>query len=200
MSYHKDSRNENVEFDFNQLRIKGPVEFESPITVTAPGASVFGGDVSVGGSLFVVHNTTTGGNLSVGQGAVISGLKNQTPVAEGVYMGADNVLPTNDVGVSILSNTLSYLDFSGLPAVFDARIAHDPNVHNLILYTSGTPAIIIDSAQRTTFNEDRIRISGTSTPASAAAAGDQGQICWDANYIYVCVATNTWKRVAIATW
>ena len=21
-----------------------------------------------------------------------------------------------------------------------------------------------------------------------------GQICWDANYIYVCTATNTWKR------
>jgi hypothetical protein len=23
---------------------------------------------------------------------------------------------------------------------------------------------------------------------------------WDADYIYVCTATNTWKRVAIATW
>lgn len=38
------------------------------------------------------------------------------------------------------------------------------------------------------------------TPASAAAAGTAGSIVWDANYIYVCVATNTWKRVAIATW
>lgn len=38
------------------------------------------------------------------------------------------------------------------------------------------------------------------TPASAGAAGSEGRICWDASYIYVCVATNTWKRVAIATW
>lgn len=40
----------------------------------------------------------------------------------------------------------------------------------------------------------------TQTPASAAAAGAAGTIAWDADYIYVCVATNTWKRVAIATW
>jgi hypothetical protein len=27
--------------------------------------------------------------------------------------------------------------------------------------------------------------------------GTAGQVCWDANYIYVCTATNTWKRVAL---
>jgi len=27
--------------------------------------------------------------------------------------------------------------------------------------------------------------------------GTVGQICWDANYIYVCTATNTWKRTAL---
>ena len=38
------------------------------------------------------------------------------------------------------------------------------------------------------------------TPASASAPGVIGQTCWDDNYIYVCVATNTWKRAAISTW
>jgi hypothetical protein len=38
------------------------------------------------------------------------------------------------------------------------------------------------------------------TPASASAAGTQGDILWDANFVYVCTATNTWKRAAIATW
>jgi len=38
------------------------------------------------------------------------------------------------------------------------------------------------------------------TPASATATGTTGEIQWDANYIYVCIATNTWKRVAISTW
>jgi len=40
----------------------------------------------------------------------------------------------------------------------------------------------------------------TKTPASAGAAGKAGEFCWDSGYLYVCVAANTWKRGAIATW
>jgi hypothetical protein len=49
-------------------------------------------------------------------------------------------------------------------------------------------------------NGDRIRVGTAKTPASASATGTAGEICWDASYIYVCTATNTWKRTAIATW
>jgi uncharacterized UPF0146 family protein len=37
-------------------------------------------------------------------------------------------------------------------------------------------------------------------PASSSAAGTAGEWAWDSNYIYVCTALNTWKRVAITTW
>jgi uncharacterized membrane protein len=47
---------------------------------------------------------------------------------------------------------------------------------------------------------DSIRIRTAQTPASASATGTVGQIAWDASYIYVCTATNTWKRTALATW
>lgn len=43
-------------------------------------------------------------------------------------------------------------------------------------------------------------VIGTRTPASAAAAGAAGQIAWDTSYLYVCTATNTWKRAALSTW
>jgi hypothetical protein len=36
-------------------------------------------------------------------------------------------------------------------------------------------------------------------PASSSATGTIGEIKFTADHIYVCVATNTWKRVAIAT-
>lgn len=45
-----------------------------------------------------------------------------------------------------------------------------------------------------------IRIEDPKTPATAGAAGNIGEICWDTGYIYVCTAANTWKKVAIATW
>ena len=52
----------------------------------------------------------------------------------------------------------------------------------------------------TTFSANQITVSTAQTPASAAATGTAGTICWDTSYIYVCTAANTWKRVAIATW
>jgi hypothetical protein len=45
-----------------------------------------------------------------------------------------------------------------------------------------------------------INVPSSRTPASAGAAGTAGDICWDSSYIYVCVATDTWKRTAISTW
>ncbi len=35
---------------------------------------------------------------------------------------------------------------------------------------------------------------------SASAAGSAGELRYDTNFIYICVATNTWKRVGVATW
>lgn len=40
----------------------------------------------------------------------------------------------------------------------------------------------------------------TLPPETASSQGTTGQISWDSNYIYVCVATDTWKRVALSTW
>lgn len=41
-------------------------------------------------------------------------------------------------------------------------------------------------------------VSG-STPSSSTATCTAGQITWDASYLYVCTATNTWKRSALST-
>jgi hypothetical protein len=54
-------------------------------------------------------------------------------------------------------------------------------------------------------NLGSVRIYGdfqvtTKTPATAASTGTVGTITYDNDYIYVCIATDTWKRVAISTW
>jgi hypothetical protein len=38
------------------------------------------------------------------------------------------------------------------------------------------------------------------TPSSAGDAGTTGDFCWDASYLYICTAANTWRRVAHDTW
>lgn len=49
-------------------------------------------------------------------------------------------------------------------------------------------------------NSNSIRLRSARTPASATATGTQGEICWDASYIYVCTATNTWRRASLLSW
>ena len=87
-------------------------------------------------------------------------------------------------------------------AANDFRVESDNNTHMLFV-DAGNDRIGIDTSSPTCeldINGNTIRIRTAQTPASNSASGDVGQICWDTNYIYVCVASNTWKRTAISDW
>jgi len=43
-------------------------------------------------------------------------------------------------------------------------------------------------------------LASTAAPSSVTAVGTAGEVRYDTGYVYVCVATNTWKRAALATW
>lgn len=45
-----------------------------------------------------------------------------------------------------------------------------------------------------------VRITAPTVPSSASATGVTGDVAWDASYLYVCVATDTWKRSPLSTW
>lgn len=71
-----------------------------------------------------------------------------------------------------------------------------------LAFSAGNPSLNIGTGALTagTGTFSGVVGIGSSAPASAAATGTAGTITWDADYIYVCTATDTWKRVAIATW
>nr|AUN37445.1 flagellar hook-length control protein FliK [uncultured bacterium] len=69
----------------------------------------------------------------------------------------------------------------------------------LLIGTQGAP-VVSGSGAHLHINGDTIRIDTARTPASSAATCNVGEIAWDSSFIYVCVATNTWKRSAITTW
>jgi hypothetical protein len=45
----------------------------------------------------------------------------------------------------------------------------------------------------------KIILTGENTPASSSASGQKGTICWNSTYLFICVATNSWKRIALST-
>lgn len=56
------------------------------------------------------------------------------------------------------------------------------------------------SADPTSATDGGIVSTRVDVPATATASGTAGQWAFDASYLYICVATNTWKRVGLATW
>lgn len=56
------------------------------------------------------------------------------------------------------------------------------------------------------FDANNINVMGAITldnslaPSASSDPGTAGQIVWDDSHIYICVATDTWKRANISTW
>ena len=92
------------------------------------------------------------------------------------------------------------IDYAAIQAVIvDASDATEDGKLELQVQSAGTLTVMaaITAANVTLGSRP---IIPTHTPASASATGIAGEIAWDANYLYVCTAANTWKRAALSTW
>lgn len=47
---------------------------------------------------------------------------------------------------------------------------------------------------------DTAYVKKGNVPASSSSTGTTGQIATDSDYIYVCTATDQWKRVSLISW
>lgn len=45
-----------------------------------------------------------------------------------------------------------------------------------------------------------VSLSNVAAPTTIASTGRRGELRFDDNYFYVCVANNTWKRTALTDW
>lgn len=97
----------------------------------------------------------------------------------------------NEIGARIIASTT---DVTSGSEDFDLLIQ---------LMTGGaapTTAATITSDGDLRIAGDTVRVPTERTITNANDTGVKGDICWDSSYVYVCTATDTWKRVAISTW
>jgi len=83
------------------------------------------------------------------------------------------------------------------------RMWHSGNQSILFTNPSFTGNVGINTAVPTApldIEGNTVRVRTARTPTSTTAPGNVGDICWDANFVYVCIATNTWRRSALTAW
>lgn len=61
---------------------------------------------------------------------------------------------------------------------------------------TATQALQIDQTQMVTLSAG-LKLGAASTPSSSSEACTTGEFRWDASYLYVCTATDTWARAAL---
>lgn len=157
------------------LRTNTTGDLNCAVGYSALGALSVGSDNTALGTLAGSQLETGGSNTFVGRSAGSS-----------VKTGSSNTIIGRHIGTASLTGTIVLAAGTTVRAWCD----------NTGKWGFGTtaPTASLDTAGNS------LRVRTASTPASATAAGNAGTVTWGADYLYVCVATNTWKRAALSTW
>lgn len=119
----------------------------------------------------------------------------------GMHVGT--TIPTGPgalAGISDSSGTYFFIRDTSDGTLYKGESGADP-VGNVflggILIELGTDGVSVDWADLT---GNPSLGPGVMPPSSAGSPGVVGQVNYDSSFLYLCVATDTWCRVAIATW
>lgn len=131
-----------------------------------------------------------------------------TPVTAATLSHETSAVPTAGIGVRLdfqCETSVSNTNIGARIAAISTNVGSGTEAFDLLIQLQSAGALPTEVAKFTSAGNfsivgNTVNIPNTRTPASAAAPGTKGDICWDTSYIYVCVATDTWKRVGIATW
>jgi len=141
------------------------------ITYTGPSATEVRAHFSSGNGV-----TITSGQISIGQ-----------DVANTANVEFDGITGSSLTLTGSATNGVLYASGNVVSSESDFTYNTNNNTLNVgVLVTTG--AIEVGSLFKSAI-----------TTQTGSSTGTPGQICWDADYIYVCTSTNVWKRVALST-
>lgn len=156
---------------------------------------VTGNDVSPFAGFFRVGNYTSNPGVMA---PVFTGRSNQSGFSGLMFLG-DTASDTGTVAVTQFVSRANNSIVSTRPLFSFANYTNSDT--KMIILANGNVGINTTSpTAKLDVNSDIIRLRTPKTPATSGDTGNAGDICWDANYVYICISTNTWKRSPLSTW
>jgi len=160
--------------------------------------NIAAGGANIQGAVTIVGNVAVGDLTSSGYIGASLGTDLPTTFANsGVYIGPTSSSNANAILVGTSGNV--FFKVNNTSAAY-AAIQGDQSGGNLQFSVGGTPALNLDNGANVTCEGGVVILAQQKTIATSSSTGIKGMVVADANFIYVCTATNTWKRVAISTW
>jgi hypothetical protein len=170
------------------------------------GLKVFGGTQSVdniSGALQVVGGVGIGGNINMGGRLFVNntGAANGALSASAVVatFGADATLGGLSFNVKGFPSATAGSRYVQLTAAdtLDFRELRINDLGGNVGIGGSSSTITVGGTLIANAATNAFRIPTAQTPASQTASGTQGQITWDASYLYVCTSTNNWGRSSL---
>lgn len=186
--------------DSSALTIASPLIAQASVTVDDA--------LTVGGNVTATQITAVGNVAAtyfIGNGSLLTGIASANGLPSqagqaGKYLTTDGATATwNDA----LGASLTF-DGGGALAVAAAELVGGNAANTQTNSIEGGAAIssydlTLSSVALTGQYEDLID-QDVSIPATPTSAGSLGQIAFDTSWVYICVASNVWRRASLQTW
>jgi hypothetical protein len=196
----------NTAIGLNSLRFNTQGNFNTSIGWASMSANISGVENTALGTQSLFNNTTGNYNVSIGARVLASNTIGEYNTAVGGQAMQNNVSGANNTALGYGAGIYAIGASSNNVYIGRSAGPSDAIVINNKLYisnSSGAPLIGGDFAAKTVTIDGSLTatkfILPTDAPATMTSTGVAGEIRYDANFIYICIATNSWKRAPIYT-
>ncbi len=211
-------------------RTIGGVSFNGSANINLPGVNAAGNQATTGAAGSITGVTSSNAELNILDGVTstaaelnildgVTSTATELNILDGVTSTAAelNILD----GVTATATELNYSDgvTSAIQTQIDGKLATNGTAATAtILATARTiggvsfngsanitlPGVNAEGNQNTTGNAATAtvatRVTNTNPPSATTDAGTAGEIRYDSFYVYICIATNTWRRAQLGAW
>ena len=157
-----------------------------------------GNEIILGSGASTYAALTLGASTIFGRGAAGNAAALTPAQARTILNVADGATNNTKASAAEINAGTDDAKFATAVSIKDSTIVKGPSssvANRLALFGDISGKLLADSGK--TLSD--LMATWVTAPASKTSTGVVGQLAYDANYFYVCTATNTWKRNVIST-